>query len=192
MRFSTAVMFTGVELWSLRYVSNGGIMRKNAISSVVGVITVACSLFAVSIATGATATGAATTSVDLSITGGTVTGFTHSGGFPLLPVSFTIRNNSTTTNAGDIAVSFKWRNTTTPSSEDYLCPLTSNHTLISPDTPACEPGGLAAGKTTGAALIVTPKAGVASVSVTACAMLIDGHTDPISSNNCKTVTISNG
>ncbi len=167
-------------------------MRKNAIMSVAGVIALACSLFAVSLAAGATTTGAATTSVDLSITGGTVSGFTHSGGFPLLPVSFTIRNNSTTTNAGDIEISFKWTNTTTPSYEDYLCPQTSSHTLINPDTPACEPGGLGAGKTTGAALIVTPKPGVTSVSVTACAMLIDGHTDPVSRNNCKTVSISIG
>jgi hypothetical protein len=150
----------------------------------VSVVIAVMSLVAVS------GSGAATNTIDLSITGGSVAGFTHSSGFPKLPVAFAMKNNSTTTNAGDIEFYFKWTNTTEPQYQDYICPLTSTHALINPDTPACEPGGLAAGKTTGAALILTPKAGVRSVSLRACAILIDGHTDPVSSNNCKTVTIS--
>ena len=161
---------------------SGGLMRKILVLSFVSVVVAVMSLVAVS------GSGAATTTIDLSITGSTVTGFTHADARPKLPVTFTIKNNSTTTDATDIAFRFTWTNTAAPSSDEFLCPLTSNHHLINPDGPFCEPGGLAHGKSTGAALIVTPKPGVTTVTVKACASLLDGHTDPVSANNCKTVT----
>jgi hypothetical protein len=163
--------------------SSGGTLRKIMVLMFASAVVAVMSLVA------ASESGAATTTIDLSITGGSVAGFTHSGGFPKLPIAFAIKNNSSTTNADDIDFYFTWTNTATPQYNDYICPLTSNHTLINPSTPACEPGGLAAGKTTGAALMVTPKPGVTKVTVKACAFLLDSHTDPVSSNNCKTVTI---
>jgi len=67
--------------------------------------------------------------------------------------------------------------------------LVVGHFNIDPDTPACEPGMLGPGKSTGAAIMVTPTITSGTVTVKACARNLDGIADPVSSNNCKTVSI---
>jgi hypothetical protein len=131
---------------------------------------------------------ATTTSVDLGITGSTVAGFTGGQAGQELPVAFTMKNHSSTTSA-DVEFYFTVTNATAGIA-DYTCPAISNHLNIFPDTPACEPGVLRPGKSIGAAIMVTPKAGVRSVSVKACAYNLDNYADPVSSNNCKMVTIA--
>ena len=131
--------------------------------------------------------GAATTSVDLGITGATVAGYTSAQVGQELPVSFTLKNHSTTRSA-NVAFYFTISHATA-SASDYTCPLVVGHFNIDPDTPACEPGVLAAGKSTGAAIMVTPTISSGTVTVKACALNLDGLADPVSSNNCKTVSI---
>lgn len=74
----------------------------------------------------------------------------------------------------------------TADAADYVCP-TADHALINPDTLACEPGFLAGGKSTSAAILVTPTITSGTVTVTACANDEDGLPDPNPSN--KTVSI---
>jgi hypothetical protein len=156
-------------------------MHKSFILPLIGALTVAAGLGLVS-----SSSSAATASVDLSITGGTVTGFTTASSWQELPVSFTMRNHSATT-AVSVDFFFTLTNATADGT-DYVCPL-ANHVLINPDTPACEPGFLAAGKTTSAAILVTPTITSGTVTVQACANDESGNPDPVSSNNCKTVHI---
>jgi hypothetical protein len=96
-----------------------------------------------------------------------------------------VTNNSTTTTAPDLNIRFTLTNATANSS-DYVCPLTSNHANINPDTPSCEPGGLAQGKSTSAAIVAVPGSG-STVVVKAC--VTSAVTDPLLTNNCKTVSI---
>ena len=135
------------------------------------------------------ASDAATAKVDLSITGGTVTGFTRSGPEQELPVVFTMRNHSGTTS---VSVDFFFTLTNaTADGTDYVCPQ-SNHVLTGADGPSCEPGYLAAGRTTRAAVMVTPTISSGTVTVKACANDESGNPDPVPSNNCKTVHIRIG
>jgi hypothetical protein len=137
-----------------------------------------------------TASQASTASVDLSITGSTVAGYTKAQHGQELPVVFTIKNRSTTTAA---SISFYFTLThATASSSDYTCPLITNHYNINPDTPACEPGTLGYGKSTSAAIMVTPTIYSGTVTVKACAQDLDGYADPVASNNCKTISIAIG
>ena len=132
---------------------------------------------------------ASTTNVDLSITGGTVTGFTRAGPDQELPVAFTMRNHSRTTS---VSVDFFFTLTNaTADGTDYVCPM-SDHVLTGPDGPACEPGFLAPGRTTRAAIMVTPTISSGTVTVKACADDESGNPDPVPSNNCKTVHIRIG
>ncbi len=119
--------------------------------------------------------------------GSTVAGYTSAQSGQKLPVTFTIKNHSTTTSA---TVDFFFTIThATADASDFVCPLVSNHFNIVPDTPACEVGVLGAGKSTSAAILVTPKITTGTVTVRACAMNETGSPDPVSSNNCKTVSI---
>jgi hypothetical protein len=131
--------------------------------------------------------GAATASVDLGITGATVAGYTSAQAGQELPVSFTIKNHSTTRSV-DVEFYFTVSHATAAIS-DYVCPLVTGHFNINPDSPACEPGVLAAGRSTSAAIMVTPTISSGTVTVKACAHNLDGIADPVSSNNCKTVSI---
>jgi hypothetical protein len=124
------------------------------------------------------------------LTGNTVAAFSKAQGGQELPVTFTMMNHSTTTSA-DVSCYFTLTHATA-NSTDYTCPLVSSHYNIDPDTPACEPGVLGYGKGTSAAIMVTPTIASGTVTVKACAKLLDGHTDPVSSNNCKTVSIPIG
>ncbi|HJQ03688.1 MAG TPA: hypothetical protein VJ851_18990 [Jatrophihabitans sp.] len=157
-------------------------MRKNFVLPLVCGLIVAGSLMLVS-----SSSGAATANVDLSITGGTVTGYTVAQAGQELPVSFTMRNHSTTT-AVSVDFTFTLSNATADGT-DYVC-NTSSHALINPDTPACEPGFLGAGKTVGAAILVTPTISSGTVRVKACANDESNNPDPVPSNNCKTVSIT--
>ncbi|HEX4728933.1 MAG TPA: hypothetical protein VH298_14110, partial [Jatrophihabitans sp.] len=132
-------------------------MRKNLVLlSVCGLI-VAGSLMLVS-----SSSGAATAAVDLSITGSTVTSYTAAQPGQELPVVFTMRNHSSTTG---VSVDFHFTLTNaTADGTDYVCP-TSSHFLINPDGPACEPGILGAGKTTSAAILLTPTISSGTVRV---------------------------
>ena len=132
------------------------------------------------------ASGGASTGVDLGITGGTVAGVRSAQQGQELGFSFTVTNHSTTGSA-DLAVTFTVTHGTAGIS-DYICPLISNHFNINPDTPACEPGFLAYGKSTGTAILVTPT-GAGTMTVKACASNLAGTTDPTPSNNCKTLSV---
>ena len=135
---------------------------------------------------------ATTTGVDLSMTGSVVAGVRSAQPSQELAFVFTLHNRSTTTSA-ESSFTFTVKNGTVEGPEDYVCPLVASHFDINPDTPACEPGTLAAGKTTQAALLVkTPSAGGVTVTVKACARDLDGYSDPVASNNCKTVNIAIG
>jgi hypothetical protein len=159
-------------------------VRNKIIVFVVAASALACTLFLT------TASQATTTSVDLGITGNTVAGFTKAQYGQELPVTFTIKNRSTTT-AAEVAFYFTLTHATADGS-DYTCPLVSNRYNINPDTPACEPGVLGYGRSTSAAILVTPTISSGTVTVKACAQDLTGYADPVSSNNCKTVSIAIG
>jgi hypothetical protein len=159
-------------------------MRNKIVVFLVAASALACSLFLT------TASQATTSSVDLAITGNTVAGYTKAQYGQELPVVFTIKNRSTTT-ATEVSFYFTLSHATAGGS-DYTCPLISNHYNINPDTPACEPGVLGYGKSTSAAILVTPTIYSGTVTVKACAQDLTGYADPVSSNNCKTVSIAIG
>jgi len=157
-------------------------MRKNFVLLLVSSVIAAGSLMLVS-----SSSGAAIANVDLSLTGGTVTGYTAAQAGMELPVSFTMRNHSSTTGVS-VDFTFTLTNATADGS-DYVCE-TASHFLINPDSPACEPGVLAAGKTISAAILVTPTITSGTVRVKACATDESNNPDPVPSNNCKTVSIA--
>ena len=130
----------------------------------------------------------ATTGPDLAMTGSVVAGVTSAQSSQHLPFTFTMTNKSSSTAAGSVSFTFTVTNGTADTA-DYVCPLTSNHFDINPDTPSCEPGGLAATKSTRAAIIVTPSISTGTVTVRSCASDLTGSTDPVSSNNCKSLSI---
>jgi hypothetical protein len=157
-------------------------MRKKLALIAVGIISVGGVLFLAN-----SSSQAAGTKVDLSIAGGTVAGFTSAQAGQELPVSFTMTNRSTTTSA-QVDFHFFLTNATADKS-DYTCPLISNHFNIFADVPSCEPGTLAHGQHTSAAIMVTPTANTGTVTVRACAENLNNYVDPVSSNNCKTISI---
>jgi hypothetical protein len=133
----------------------------------------------------------ATTGPDLAITGSVVSGVrtVEAGLGTHVAMAFKIKNKSASQSA-EISFNFKFINTPDPGMEFYECPLVSTHFAINPDTPSCEPGVLGPGKSSGASVIVVPQAGTSSMSVRACAQNLTGPTDPVSSNNCKTLTVA--
>jgi hypothetical protein len=161
-------------------------MRNKIVLIVLGTLALLSTLFLT------TASQATTTSVDLGMTGGTVAGFTKAQPGQELPVVFTMKNHSTTRSAS-VAFYFTLSHATAADPDsDYTCPLISNHYNIFPDTPACEPGTLGYGKSTSAAIMVTPTISSGTVTVKACAQDLSNYSDPVSSNNCKTVSIAIG
>ena len=161
-------------------------MRKSMILSCAGALALAASLLISSTTSQAASSQATTTSLDLSITGGTVAGFTGAQVNQELPVSFTM------TNHGSIAtpVDFQFTVTNaTASGDDYVCPTVGDRFNINPDTPFCEPGMLGAHRQTSAAILVTPTISSGTVTVRACANDEANHHDPTPGNNCKTISI---
>jgi hypothetical protein len=157
-------------------------MHKNFVLALIGALTIAAGPWLVS-----STSAASTTSVDLGITGSRVAGFTAAQAGQELPITFTMKNHSSSSST---YVDFYFTLThASASTEDYVCPLISNHLNIFPDTPACEPGLLGAGKSTSAAILITPTISSGTVTVKACARSESGNPDPVSSNNCKTISI---
>jgi hypothetical protein len=142
-----------------------------------------------SLVIGSAASQAATTNVDLSLTGGTVAGFTTAQADQELPVSFTMTNRSSTATAVDFQFTVT---NATASGEDYVCPTVGDGHNINPDTPFCEPGVLGPHQRTSAAILVTPTISSGTVTVQACANDEAGHPDPVPGNNCKVVSIPIG
>ncbi len=130
----------------------------------------------------------ATTGPDLSMTGSVVSGVksVEGGTGQQLAMSFVVKNNSSSQSA-DISFNFTFGHANV---QGYICPLVSNHFDINPDGSSCEPGTLGAGKSSGASVIVVAPSGVSSTSVKACAQNLSGAIDPVSSNNCKTLTVA--
>jgi hypothetical protein len=154
---------------------------RRIVLSVVGV-TAAATLI------GSTVSDAATTNPDLSITGSTVAGVTGAQPNQELAFSFVIKNNSTTTSA---TADFKYTITNGIADRaDYICPLSRNHYNVYAEVPFCETGSLGPGKTAqGAVLVETQVYG--TMTVKACAVN-EAATDPVSSNNCKTLAVKVG
>lgn len=123
--------------------------------------------------------------MDLGITGSTVAGYTAAQLEQELPVMFTMTNRSRTTTT-DVAFLFT---VTNASVDDYVCPTISTRLNIETDGQYCEPGSLAAGKSTSAAIIVTPTIELGTITVQACASSLDSDPDPVKSNDCKTISI---
>lgn len=155
-------------------------MRTKMVLFCVGVLAIAGSLTIVS-----SASDAATTKVDLGTTGSTVAGYTAAQLGQELPVMFTMTNHSRTTTT-DVAFVFTVSNA---SVDDYVCPTISTRLNIETDGQYCEPGSLRAGKSTSAAIIVTPAIALGTITVQACATSLDGHPDPVQTNDCKTISI---
>lgn len=138
----------------------------------------------------ATTRGHAGRGADLAMTGQVEAGVRSAQLGQHVPFSFTMTNKSSSTSSASVAFIFTVTNGTADMS-DYVCPLTTNRFNIFPDTPACEPGALAAGRHTRAAIIVTPiSAGM--VTVMSCASQLTLGIDPVPSNNCKTLSIKIG
>ena len=134
----------------------------------------------------ASSSQAATTSVDLAMTGSVVAGVKSAQPGQEVPFLFTMKNNSTTSSATADFV-FTVTNGSADVS-DYVCPLISTHYNINPDTSACEPGVLGVGKATQAAILVTAKA-TGTTTVKACVHNESATPDPVTSNNCKTLSL---
>jgi hypothetical protein len=129
---------------------------------------------------------ASTSTVDLAISGSVVAGVTGAQPGQHIPFVFTMANRSSAT--ADVAFTFTLSHARA-SGSDYVCPTVSGHFDINPDTPSCEPGFLTGGHSTSAAIIITPTITTGTVSVRACASNLSGTADPVSSNNCKTLSI---
>lgn len=135
---------------------------------------------------GTSVSNAATTSVDLAMSGSVVAGVTNTFDTGReLAFAFTLKNKSTTTTEPSDFV-FSITGGTAADYSDYICPLIGSRTPINPDTPACEPGDLGPGKSTQAAILVTQTAH--PLVVKACAFG-ESYPDPVSSNNCKSLTV---
>src|SRR4051794_18831433 len=99
-------------------------MRKNFVLLLVSAMVAAGRLMLVS-----SSSGAATANVALSLTGGTVPGYPAAQAGMELPVSFPMRNHSSTTG---VSVDFPFTLTNpTADGTDYVCE-TASHFLINP------------------------------------------------------------
>ena len=76
---------------------------------------------------------------------------------------------------------------------DQLCVM-SDGVGFNADSPSCEPGTLAAGKSTHMTLLIKPTEGALNrkLTVRVCASTEDSEVDPDSSNNCKTLSVTLG
>ena len=157
-------------------------MHKKLIVAIVTAVVVPGAIFART-----SLSEAASAGVDLGITGSTVAGFTRGQADMELPVVFTMTNHSSTRST-DVSFNFTITHATAGGG-DYTCPLISNHYLINPDTPSCEPGVLGHGRRTSAAILVTPTITSGTVTVRACAQSLSNFSDPVPSNNCRTIRI---
>jgi hypothetical protein len=156
-------------------------MRIKSILSCIGAIAIAGSLITTS-----SVSDAATTKVDLGITGARVGGYTAGQADLVLPVLFTMTNHSRSST--NVAFIFTVTNASVAPA-GFVCTTTSTRLDIQMDGMNCEPGDLGARRSTSAVAMVTPTINVGTVTVRACARSLISTPDPVSSNNCKTVSI---
>jgi hypothetical protein len=132
---------------------------------------------------------AATTSADLAVTGSVVGGITKVAGHEHgLVFSYTLTNKGPNASGGsaDLVLSV-----TGGSFTDIAC-IPPTHTPINPDGTFCEDGPLSSGQSSKDVAIVAPTAASGGkVTMRACAMNEAGAdaTDPVSTNNCKTLSV---
>ena len=113
----------------------------------------------------------------LSITGSVVAGVTSVQPGQVLTFDFTIKNHRSA--SVDVDFDFTWAHA---NEVGITCPLVSSGADINPDSPFCEPGALARGGTTQAAIVVRAPNSAGTVVVKACADDEDnGATPPCSS-----------
>ena len=112
----------------------------------------------------------------MTVTGSVVAGVKSVFNGQDLVFDFTDKNSGTTTNPNNIFY-YTYSNS---SYVDIVCPLASGQD-INPDTPACEPGALAAGKSIQSAIIVQAT-GPGPIVVKACV-------GPTGTTVCKSLTV---
>jgi hypothetical protein len=135
---------------------------------------------------------AAAPTTDLAVTGSVVSGLRITGETShLIAFSFDLKNKgpNAVTSSADMTYS-KVHNGFVV---DQLCVM-ANGVGFNADSPTCEPGALAAGESTHMTLILKPTAGALNreLSVRVCASTEDSEVDPVSSNNCKTLSVTLG
>jgi hypothetical protein len=158
-------------------------LSKNRIVLSLAVIVITAGVI---VASAAQQSQARTAGVDLSMKGYVVAGLRNASWPSHVAFAFTMTNHSSTTSA-DIAFTFSAvHGTGINDGANYICPGAS------PDTPACEPGALAAGHSARAGIIITPPRNTSfhRMTVTACASDLAGTSDPVPGNNCKQLTIA--
>jgi hypothetical protein len=133
---------------------------------------------------------AAAPTTDLAVTGSVVGGLKIIGEpSHLVAFSFDLKNKgpNAVTSSADMTFS-KVHNGFVV---DQLC-VTADGVGFNADSPTCEPGPLAAGKSTHMTLILKPTAGALNrtLSVRVCASTEDSEVDPVSANNCKTLSVT--
>lgn len=135
---------------------------------------------------------AAAPNTDLAVTGSVAGGLRITGGTShLLAFTFDLKNKGPdgVTSSADMTYS-KVHNGFVV---DQLCVM-SNGVGFNADSPSCEPGTLAAGESTHMTLILKPTQGALNrkLTVQVCASAEDSEIDPVSSNNCKTLSVTLG
>ena len=130
-------------------------------------------------AVAASATTSQAAAPKMTVTGSVVAGVTSVYQGQDLVFDFTDKNTGTTTNPNNIF----YYTYTNSSYVDIVCPL-ANGQDINPDTPACEPGALAGGKSTQSAIIVQAT-GPGPIVVKACV-------GPTGTTVCKSLTVKYG
>jgi hypothetical protein len=131
---------------------------------------------------------ARTSGPDLAMTGASVVAGVKvtQGSDQLVPFSFTAKNNSS--RVADLNFTFTVTHGS-PAPGGYICPLPVSKVDINPDSPNCELGSLAAGHSSSAGIIVSA-IGASGQYVTVKACVSDfTATDPVSSNNCRTLKV---
>jgi len=135
---------------------------------------------------------AAAPTTDLAVTGSVAGGLRSTGETShALAFSFDLKNKgpNAVTSSADMTYS-KVHNGFVV---DQLCVM-ANGIGFNADSPTCEPGTLAAGESTHMVLLLKPTAGALNrtLTVQVCASTEDSEVDPVSSNNCKTLSVRLG
>jgi hypothetical protein len=163
-------------------------MRRTIVAGAVaaaGLIGVAAAGTAVA----ASPRSSASPSADLSVSGSVAGGERSVESFHPVVFVFNLTNKgpSAITSSADLTYTSVVNGTVT----DQLC-IMPNGNSLNADSPACEPGQLAVGQTSHMTLIVQPNASASgsSVRVRVCSSNESSTPDPVSSNNCKTLSVA--
>jgi hypothetical protein len=133
---------------------------------------------------------AAAPRTDLAVTG-SVAGGLRVLGEPSHLVAFTFDLKNKGPDAVTSSADMTYRKVHNGFVVDQLCVMV-NGVGFNADSPSCEPGTLAAGESTHMTLILKPTAGALNrtLSVQVCASTEASEVDPVSSNNCKTLSVT--